>query len=814
MTAEEVSEFITELKTIGGKEAIVQTGGYYGVSSDIDALNTELAMVEVSSSPLIAALSESSRERAQDIFRVVLGDRELRNRNPLHPHVIDACLIGNLLDFPKHIFGFPFACFATDGNEALSLLLFAYRQQCQVEQPVVLIHGTMGESRTDLQRVADRLNIQVRELSDSDVTSKRVVADAIAVVTDLDNPALAALQACARASSCGLHVHVTDQQWRNIFTSNEEPVHYELPAGVTSMSVADGILNSAFMLYRETRLRDLHVDVPLRWQTAYFSPNEGGSCAGRLLFQDLCTVLLGWSQLAELATKMPATERKDYVMTPVKLPLEKNKQLFSKAGEARPRVLAWATAALKSAQPTDVELETELISLQRAFVGGADRKLDGMVTGGGTRSISLCFEAVFLRKRSDREPLDIGRAEGPRPRFKVLTGNPHLAVERASRRFGFDLVNLDEDGILSPSKLAEAISDPLVVAVYSQTLSFTDGISDPLAAILEVIETENTRRLSVEGATDTDLVVLINDCCLALNVLLQNDGNGDRANMRLLDLSATCKTPVLVTIDAHKHIGLDKGLSTILGSDGALSAVQGERKVGWQPTRTVLIRALADIKLIGLEGYKAIYAEFSANCDAVVNDIRSCGLQVIHDKNRIRGSSVVAVEDPSAAVGKKLKKLGHSTGLIYEVYPAADARCQSGWQLSFTPHHWRQLEGDRAIDRFLSDLRQQCAQVQSSMKFRVCQWLFKENSLLAFLLTGNIEAYMFGLLRRDDLGRKVGALMIRRFCSLQLDSGTTCTEKRKTPVMDLGQRLVLLLSVVITALLLVLKKRRRKALTR
>eukprot|EP00971_Amphidinium_carterae_P207559 4118412-Amphidinium_carterae.1 len=54
-----------------------------------------------------------------------------------------------------------------------------------------------------------------------------------------------------------------------------------------------------------------------------------------------------------------------------------------------------------------------------------------------------------------------------------------------------------------------------------------------------------------------------------------------------------------------------------------------------------------------------------------------------------KGPVLLPEKDPSAAVGKKLKKLGHSTGLIYEVYPAADARCQSGWQLSFTPHHWR-----------------------------------------------------------------------------------------------------------------------------
>ena len=45
--------------------------------------------------------------------------------------MLDSCVIGNLLNFPKHIFGFPFACHGTDGNESLSLTLFSYRQLCQ-----------------------------------------------------------------------------------------------------------------------------------------------------------------------------------------------------------------------------------------------------------------------------------------------------------------------------------------------------------------------------------------------------------------------------------------------------------------------------------------------------------------------------------------------------------------------------------------------------------------------------------------------------------------------------------------------------------
>jgi hypothetical protein len=37
----------------------------------------------------------------QAFLELVLLDTTLRNRNPLHPSVLDALVIGNLLNFPK-----------------------------------------------------------------------------------------------------------------------------------------------------------------------------------------------------------------------------------------------------------------------------------------------------------------------------------------------------------------------------------------------------------------------------------------------------------------------------------------------------------------------------------------------------------------------------------------------------------------------------------------------------------------------------------------------------------------------------------------
>ena len=62
------------------------------------------------------------------------------------------------------------------------------------------------------------------------------------------------------------------------------------------------------------------------------------------------------------------------------------------------------------------------------------------------------------------------------------------------------LTRLDVDGSLCPRRLAEAIRDPAVVAVYAQSLSYTDGTCDDLVRILEIVEIENCRRVQAVPA--------------------------------------------------------------------------------------------------------------------------------------------------------------------------------------------------------------------------------------------------------------------------------------------------------------------------
>ena len=91
-------------------------------------VNAALIAEGIKTSGICRGLSARDRDRALRIFDVVFRHPEMRNRNILHAGVLDSCVIGNLLNFPKHVFQFPFGSHATDGNEALSLCLYSYRQ--------------------------------------------------------------------------------------------------------------------------------------------------------------------------------------------------------------------------------------------------------------------------------------------------------------------------------------------------------------------------------------------------------------------------------------------------------------------------------------------------------------------------------------------------------------------------------------------------------------------------------------------------------------------------------------------------------------
>ena len=54
----------------------------------------------------------------------------------------------------------------------------------------------------------------------------------------------------------GVHVHVRDRQWRHVFTANDAPVHFDLPEGVRSITIEEGLLTSGYSIYRDMQVRN------------------------------------------------------------------------------------------------------------------------------------------------------------------------------------------------------------------------------------------------------------------------------------------------------------------------------------------------------------------------------------------------------------------------------------------------------------------------------------------------------------------------------------------------------------------------------
>ena len=104
---------------------------------------------------------------------------------------------------------------------------------------------------------------------------------------------------------------------------------------------------------------------------------------------------------------------------------------------------------------------------------------------------------------------------------------------------------------------------------------YTDGITDPIMEIVNIVEEENQRRAALSPPAAP--VTLINDCCLAFSVWCTTMGRGQERQC-VCDMSTT-SLPVLITLDAHKHIGSDKGISTVVGTPGTLSAL---RQIRWE----------------------------------------------------------------------------------------------------------------------------------------------------------------------------------------------------------------------------------------
>eukprot|EP00656_Telonema_subtile_P014730 TRINITY_DN1760_c0_g1_i7.p1 TRINITY_DN1760_c0_g1~~TRINITY_DN1760_c0_g1_i7.p1 ORF type:complete len:890 (+),score=259.59 TRINITY_DN1760_c0_g1_i7:363-3032(+) len=846
MSLEQMTTFFEQaLAATVKKDPIIESGNKYAVSEEFHRMNGKLLMAQATADPRFLALREQDQVRLRGFFDIIFTSKHLRCRNPLHPAVVDTCVLGNLMNFPKHIFGFPFASYGTNGAESLSLVLYSYRQLAGEGDVVWLVSDS--EPDTVLLNCAERLGMTIKHSSAPPTQGTGIAV----VLAALESSTLGSTCDWAVAHSLPVHVHVSDSQWRGVFKKHKQAVHWDLPEAVRSVSIQEGLLHSGYSLYRDLHTRDLHFDLGYEWCTVYLSPNEGGSGTSTPLWIDFCYVMLGWTALHHMSTHstqhsiLPALVpthvptsaggQFERVVEEVLGPLAATEQdlnqvwsglearasdIFSAADQSDDDLLSkaelkrhlkrdadcaalvrtggfktlwedldsdsdgrisraefvqhycrafkeagfqavqeWAQGAMHDSALSHSQLETLLAGFECKFLGGQGRELELITTGGGTRSINLALECV------------LAGSTGP---AKILTGNPHLAVERAERRFGFQLVRLVEGGRLSVSALRQHIADPQVVAVYSQSLSYTDGISDQLQEIFQVVEEQNL----VRASNSTPLVTLINDSCLALSALVHNDGVDGRASLRVLDLSRDGITPVLVTLDAHKHLGTDKGLSTVIGTPNTLSRLTGRLPVGVQPGRAVLVAALADMLLIGADGYHTLYHQLAGEVEKAAQAITAAGMTVVHAEGKMPGSTVLAVEDSSGIMTRRLKKKGHSFAYLYNLYPEDPDRCQTGWSLSLTHNSLRELPGGAtALDTFVGDL----VQVHKSLGVGPC-WahkLWKENSLLGILASGGlVDSWLFGLLWKPGARRSIAEMVIRRFFSAILDSGVVRSNKR------------------------------------
>jgi len=94
---------------------------------------------------------------------------------------------------------------------------------------------------------------------------------------------------------------------------------------------------------------------------------------------------------------------------------------------------------------------------------------------------------------------------------------------------------------------------------------------------------------------------------------------------------------------------------------------------------------MADMLLVGREGYHEKYNRLAAAVDDATKKMEDAGMKVMHKENRVRGSTAFTIEDPSARIQKMLKKCGHGPSPAFNLNSPFPDRVQSGFLMSMTP---------------------------------------------------------------------------------------------------------------------------------
>lgn len=216
----------------------------------------------------------------------------------------------------------------------------------------------------------------------------------------------------------------------------------------------------------------------------------------------------------------------------------------------------------------------------------------------------------------------------------------------------------------------------------------------------------------------------------------------------------------------------------------------------------MLVRALADMMLVGVDGYKRKYEALARRVGEVEAAVEAAGLRVFNGHHRVRGSSVIGVEDEAGVVARRLKRCGHAVHCLYNLHPAEPTRVQYGWCLSLTPHALRTLaDGRAALDVFIADLGV-AAEGGRNQRTPLLARPFSPNSLLGIVTRGGtFELWLFRRLWRPGLGRYVATVLLRRLFSRLLDAGIARSNKRPNPLGQLVCVLLAAAALVAAALL-------------
>ena len=207
---------------------------------------------------------------------------------------------------------------------------------------------------------------------------------------------------------------------------------------------------------------------------------------------------------------------------------------------------------------------------------------------------------------------------------------------------------------------------------------------------------------------------------------------------------------------------------------------------------------------MGWESYVDSYRQLG---DAVANAVRvieGAGMQLIHKRFRAGGSTVISVEDPSGLMSKKMGKRGHYVARIFGVAPEFPDRCQTGWQLSTTPHALRRVPQkgkgtgkEIALDVFLRDVVAAHKEVQQNSVMQKLWNMVPENSIIACLVGGNMDPYLLPLLQHAGPGRALTRRVVRRFFTASMDSGVVHTGRHQRPIAVVMKRFLLAIVVVV-----------------